>query len=253
MVKPVIGINGDFRPSRKEVHALSWFNTGYYDCITKAGGVPSLIPPLTDDDDLKQVLEGLDGLVLAGCSQDLDPVRMGLEKHPSVKPMPLRREDFDRRLAKMAIDLQMPILAIGAGMQTINVICGGTLTQHLPELQPKPLPHYDTVESNLRHVLDIVPGTRMDVIYGPGEIRVNSNHHMAIEDVAEPFRISARCPDGVIEAFESIDDDWFCLGVQFHPQSETASALDMQVFEHFLEACRPAEPAIIPMPRRAAA
>jgi hypothetical protein len=32
--KPVIGINGDFRPSRKDAAALSWFNSGYYDSIT---------------------------------------------------------------------------------------------------------------------------------------------------------------------------------------------------------------------------
>ncbi len=253
MSKPVIGVNGDFRPSRKEVHALSWFNTGYYDSVTRAGGLPLLIPPYNDDDDLKQVLQGLDGLVMSGCSLDLDPVRMGLEKHPSVRPMPLRREDFDRRLCKLAVDMRLPILAIGLGMQTLNVICGGTLTQHLTDRQPKPLPHFDTVESNLRHVIEVVPGTRMDHIYGPGEIRVNSQHHMAVEQVAPGFRASATCPDGVIEAFESIDDDWFCLGVQFHPESETASALDMQVFECFLEACRPAEPAIIPMTRRVAA
>lgn len=253
MQKPVIGINGDFRASRKDVHALSWFNTGYYDSVTKAGGLPILIPPYNDDEDLKQILDGLDGLVLGGCSLDLDPVRMGLEKHPSVRPMPLRREDFDRRLCKLAVDMKLPLLAIGSGMQTLNVICGGSLTQHLSELNPKPLPHYDTVESNLRHVIDIVPDTRMDRIYGPGEIRVNSQHHMAIDQLASPFRVSATCPDGVIEAFEAVDEEWFCLGVQFHPQSETASALDMQVFEQFLEACSPAEPNIIPMTRRMAA
>ena len=32
--KPLIGLNGDFRPARKDAIALSWFNTGYYDSIT---------------------------------------------------------------------------------------------------------------------------------------------------------------------------------------------------------------------------
>ncbi len=264
--KPVIGITGDYRAPRKDTTALSWFNTGYYDSVTAAGGLPTLIPPLADDKDLRQALDRVDGVVLAGCAQDLDPVRLGMEKHPSTRPMPARREDFDRRICRMAVELKKPILAIGAGMQTLNVITGGTLLQHIPEENPRALHHFDPVENTHRHVIDIVPGTRIDRIYGPGEIRVNSQHHMSVNDVAEPFRVSATCPDGVIEAIESIDEEWYCVGVQWHPENETASALDMQVFEDFIEACRqqvavPAgvddeedeEPVILKMVRKKAA
>jgi putative glutamine amidotransferase len=41
--KPLIGITGDFRPDRFNAAALSWFNTGYYDSVTAAGGIP--LPP----------------------------------------------------------------------------------------------------------------------------------------------------------------------------------------------------------------
>lgn len=247
--KPVIGVNGDFRAARKDAIALSWFNAGYYDSLTAAGALPVLIPPLADDADLKQFLEQLDGVVLAGCVLDLDPVRLGLQKHPATRVMPSRKEDFDRRLAKMVVAMKLPVLAIGAGMQTLNVVCGGTLIQHIPEALPKALLHRDPVEATLRHVIEIVPGTRVDQIYGPGEIRVNSQHHMAVDQVAPLFRVSATCPDGVIEAYESVDEDWYALGVQFHPENETASALDMQVFESFLDACRPG-PAVLKLPEQ---
>ena len=250
--KPIIGVNGDYRAERKDAVALSWFNSGYYDSVTAAGGVPLLVPPLADDDDLSQFLNVVDGVVLAGCTLDLDPIRLGMEKHPASRAMPIRREDFDRRLCKLAVKKRKPILAIGVGMQTLNVVCGGTLYQHVTEDVPKALHHRDGVEATLRHVTEIVPGTRMDRIYGPGEIRVNSQHHMAVDQVADLFKVCATCPDGVIEAYESIDDDWFCVGVQWHPENETASALDMQVFEAFLEATRDAEPAVIPMRRKAA-
>jgi putative glutamine amidotransferase len=249
--KPVIGINGDFRAARKDVVPLSWWNTGYYDSVTAAGGLPVLLPPLADDGDLKQILRMLDGLVLAGCSLDLDPVRLGMDKHPSTRPMPSRREDFDRRLCKMAVEMRVPILAIGAGMQTLNVVCGGTLFQHVTEEVPKAFHHRDPVEATLRHIIEIVPGTRVDAIYGPGEIRVNSQHHMAVDQVAPCFKVSATAPDGVVEAYESIDEDWYCLGVQFHPENETASALDMQVFENFLEACNAPASAVLPLKRAA--
>ena len=38
--KPIIAINGDFRPERSESVALSWFNSGYYNSIVAAGGIP---------------------------------------------------------------------------------------------------------------------------------------------------------------------------------------------------------------------
>ncbi|RPI90051.1 MAG: gamma-glutamyl-gamma-aminobutyrate hydrolase family protein, partial [Planctomycetaceae bacterium] len=240
--KPLIGINGDFRPARKDAIALSWFNSGYYDSVSatrlKTGPrdidyvnpIPVLIPPLADDGELRQFLQMLDGLVLSGCVQDLDPVRLGMEKHPHTRPMPSRREDFDRRLCRMAVEMRMPILAIGGGMQLLNVICGGSLHQHIPEDCPRSLHHHDPVESTLRHTLNIVPGSRVDKIYGPGEIRVNSGHHQAVNTVAKGFAATATAPDGVIEAIESTDPNWFALGVQWHPENETASALDMQVF-----------------------
>jgi putative glutamine amidotransferase len=253
--KPIIGINGDFRPARKDAAALSWFNSGYYDHVTAAGGLPVLLPPYSSDDDLKQALSRMDGLVLAGCAQDLDPVRLGMDPHPQTRPMPGRREDFDRRLCKMAVDLKLPILAIGSGMQLLNIICGGTLFQHVMEDCPRALHHRDGVEATLRHMIEIVPGTRMDDIYGPGEIRVNSQHHQAVNQLASPFRVCATAPDGVIEAYETVSYDWYAVGVQWHPESETASELDQQVFESFLSAARGElgqMPATIPMRPRTA-
>ncbi len=74
----------------------------------------------------------------------------------------------------------------------------------------------------------------MERVYGEGEIRVNSMHHMAVDEVAPGFAATAHCPDGVIEAIESKTDDWFAFGTQFHPENESASALDLRIVEEFL-------------------
>jgi putative glutamine amidotransferase len=50
------------------------------------------------------------------------------------------------------------------------------------------------------------------------------------------FRVCAKAPDGVIEAIETHDANWFALGVQWHPEAESASALELQLFECFLQA-----------------
>jgi len=68
---------------------------------------------------------------------------------------------------------------------------------------------------------------------------------MAVDQVADLFRVCATAPDGVIEAYESIDENWFCVGVQWHPENESASALDLQLFENFLAACGQSQPAVL--------
>ena len=128
----------------------------------------------------------------------------------------------------------MPVMGVGCGMQLLNVSQGGNLFLHLAEDLPKALPHLDAMDPNHRHALEIVMGTLMERVYGEGEIRVNSMHHMAIDEVAPGFAVTARCPDGVVEAIESTMDDWFAFGTQFHPENESASALDLRIFEEFI-------------------
>jgi putative glutamine amidotransferase len=151
--------------------------------------------------------------------------------------MPERRDESDRSLVRLLLERRIPLLGIGLGIQQINVACGGTLYLHLPEDMPRAMPHSDPTGAPHRHLVLLQPNTRLDEIYGGGELRVNSSHHQAVRQVASGFRSCAASPDGVIEAIESTDPNWFCIGVQWHPESETASALDMQLFECFVQAC----------------
>jgi putative glutamine amidotransferase len=65
---------------------------------------------------------------------------------------------------------------------------------------------------------------------------VNSNHHQAVKQLGPQFRVAATAPDGVIEAIEMTDTQWFCVGVQWHPEADSGSALDLQLFESFVQA-----------------
>jgi putative glutamine amidotransferase len=234
--RPVIGVNMDFVPSSKTAGPQLRLHAGYCDSIYQAGGLPLIIPPVLKEAELDALLDRVDGVVMTGCPLDMDPKRMGLTAHPAVQPMPSKREEMDRLLCKLAVRRQMPTLAVAVGMHELNVHCGGTLFLHLPEDQPRALPHKDLTGGAHRHTVLLEPNTRLDAIYGGGEIRVNSYHHQAVQQVAPRFRVSARAPDGIIEAIESEDPRWFCVGVQWHPHSETASALDMQLFEAFVAA-----------------
>jgi putative glutamine amidotransferase len=234
--RPWVGINTDYLTATKQAPAYARLNPGYFDVIAASGGLPVILPPFGKEPLLTEFLDRIDGIVLTG-GLDLDPRRWGLPPHPSTQPMAARRDESDRLLVQLVIDRKLPVLAIGAGMQQINVACGGSLFLHLPEDQPRAMPHRDTSDPAHRHAVLIEPNTRMEEIYGAGEVRVNSWHHQAVRLVADGFRVGARSPDGVIEAIESTDPDWFCVGVQWHPEAETASALDMQLLEAFVQAC----------------
>ncbi len=240
--KPLIGVNADYRSAKKDAPAFSYVCAGYYDCITKAGGIPVVVPPLESEHDLGAILDQLQGFVLVG-GADLDPRRDGFMLHPSVRTLETRREVFDRTLMRLIADRRLPVFGVGVGMQLLNVTMGGNLFLHIPEDLPTALPHKDLQDPAHRHGLSVVPGSLMERVYGDGEIRVNSLHHMAVDEVAPGFVVTARCPDGVIEAIESEIEDWLALGTQFHPEAESASALDLRIFEEFIDGvkARPAE------------
>jgi putative glutamine amidotransferase len=241
--RPFIGINADYIPASKVNGPFIRLHTGYLDNIVAAGGLPVVVPPMAKEIDCDAWLDRLDGFVLTGSALDLEPRRLGMMSHSSVRPLPERRDDSDRLLVRRVLERRLPLLAVGLGMQQVNVACGGNLYLHLPEDMPRAMPHHDPTGAPHRHIVLIEPNTRMEEIYGAGEIRVNSAHHQAVRQVGAGLRVGARAPDGVIEAIEGTDAHGFCIGVQWHPESETASALDLQLFECFVQAClRQAQP-----------
>ena len=172
---------------------------------------------------------------------DLDPRLDGFMLHPTVRPMDRRRECFDRKLMQLIVDRKMPIFGIGVGMQLLNITLGGNLFFTPAGRCSCRNPSPRSARSWTSHGLEVATDSLMERVYGEGEIRVSSRHHMAIDEVALGFRVTARCPDGVIEAIESDQDDWVAIGTQFHPENDAASALDMRIFEEFLDLVR--EPA----------
>src|SRR4051812_5646680 len=97
--RPVIGINADYAPASKTLPPMHRLNLGYADTVFNAGGLPIILPTMTKDWDVDLLLDQVDGMILSG-GLDLDPRRAGLPTHPTVSPMPLRREESDVRLLR---------------------------------------------------------------------------------------------------------------------------------------------------------
>src|SRR5919106_4341270 len=164
MSKPIVALNADFVNRSGDKPAFTFVAAGYYDAISKVGGIPVIIPPLECDQDLEHVLQRVDGVVLVG-GADLDPRRDGWMLHPTIRPLAPRREVFDRRLMRLISEQRLPVFGIGAGMQLLNVAMGGNLLLHIPEDRPGSLPHHDPLDPAHRHTLELAPGSLMERVY----------------------------------------------------------------------------------------
>jgi putative glutamine amidotransferase len=236
--RAVIGItlgDGD-RPGYHTMRA------DYVRSVARSGAVPLVLPPLPAEA-ANTVLDRLDGLLLSG-GIDVDPALYGRPRHPKLGRVDRERDDFELALTRDALRRDLPILAICRGQQVLNVATGGTLIQDIPSELEGAVTHAAPGKRTRRsHPVEVVAGSKLHEILGPGPLTVNSFHHQAIDDLGAGLTISGRCPeDGVIEAVE-MKDRCFVLGVQWHPESFWKEAVSFQsLFDAHAAACHVTSP-----------
>ena len=187
--------------------------------LLAVGASPVIIPLGMAEAQLREIYERLDGVLLAG-GNDLSPATYGQTLNPKTEGVDPARDQCELMMARWALADHKPVFGICRGIQALNVAAGGTLIQDVTETVPHAIRHQYAPEKPrdyVAHDIDTLNGTRLATILG-GHARVNSFHHQAIEQVAPGFHISARAPDGVIEAIEP-DNETFAVGVQWHPES----------------------------------
>jgi len=187
---------------------------GYVKQVVAAGGMPLIVPPVPDVDQLVPVL---DGLVLTGGS-DIGAELYGQDRHPDTLGVYEHRDSAEVELLQAALDADLPVLGICRGMQLMNVVAGGTLHQHLPEVVESASDHKGPPGVFVRHAVETVPGTRLAGIAGVGGA-VHSCHHQSPDRVGAGLVVSATAADGVIEGIER-PDRRFAVGVLWHPEED---------------------------------
>jgi putative glutamine amidotransferase len=228
MTRPVIGICTAIERAKWSVwdQQAALLPLSYVEAVQRAGGLVTMFPPdpmLTEDPD--QALALLDGMILAG-GADIDPASYGREAHPETVGTVPARDAFEIALTRAAIERDLPLLGICRGMQLINVACGGTLLQHLPEH----LGHHEH-----RRVPGSFDGAEHDVTLTEGSLvasaagellhTTRSHHHQGVEQLGEGLVVSGiSVLDELPEAIE-LPHARFVLGVQWHPEADLASSV----------------------------
>ena len=224
--KPVIGITGNYGELTCKLAE------GYYKSVLRAGGVPVIIPPLSDTDAIINTLEHLDGLILSG-GADYDPHYAGEEPWPQLGTINAERDLPELFITQLAYNRQLPILGICRGIQTLAMALGGHVRQDISDIQghnhsqeePRNVAtHPITIEKdsllyNIYRASEHISASKFPLLQEGVRERlfVNSFHHQAVDETGPRFRVIARSDDGIIEAMESTEYKSI-LGVQWHPE-----------------------------------
>jgi putative glutamine amidotransferase len=223
--RPVIGICARTAPVTLQGTdmVVSFALQSHVDFLTAAGCAPVLLPLRPG---VERMIGLLDGLLVPG-GPDVDPSLYGATVHPRTRTGSPVVDAAELDLVTAALGAGMPVLAICRGMQLLNVLRGGTLHQHLPEITGHDGHFPQTAAFTLgRHRLDLKPGSRIADILAGGEPETACRHHQAIDRIGTGLTATAWTADGTIEVVEATDHP-FAIGVQWEAGQTTDERLHL--------------------------
>ena len=208
--KPVIGITGNYEDLTCKL------GKGYYQKVVEAGGVPVIVPPVTDPHVIINTLDRIDALILSG-GGDYNPLWAGEEPSPLLHGINAERDQAELMITRLAYNRQIPMLGICRGIQTLAMALGGKVFQDISDRATEKHSQ-DADRSEPTHTVTIEKDSILYHLYSQqSTIYVNSFHHQAVSDTGAKFRVTARSADGIIEAMESTEYKPV-MGVQWHPE-----------------------------------
>lgn len=224
-MKPVIGITAGYKADEKDItikekenrrKIYNFITRDYANAINKSGGIAVILPTPNSSEDTYSIMDKLDGVVLSG-GNDINPVICRQCADEFTGSLTCRRDDQELDILNYVFKKRsIPVLGICRGTQIINAYFGGTLILNINskiEHKQNKIPRYKAV-----HSVDIVEDSQLREIVKKKNIFVNSIHHQAIGNVGDGLKVSAKSSDNIIEAVESIDDNYNIIGVQWHPE-----------------------------------
>ncbi|MCH7589456.1 gamma-glutamyl-gamma-aminobutyrate hydrolase family protein [PVC group bacterium] len=230
--RPLIGITCMFYDNETEGFGKITVSDSYVQAVIAAGGIPVVLPPVTDETIIRYYLDLLDGVVLTG-GMDIPPEFYDDHNDETVNVMSERRFAFEKQFITEWIQTKKPVLGVCLGIQFVNVVREGTLIQDIPS----EIDHAETHRSSqdATHPIIISEKSYLADILGDGALEVNSSHHQAVKNPGKGLKVVATSPDGVVEAME-FEDYPFGLLVQWHPERMPKRHRDA-IYGALVEAC----------------
>jgi putative glutamine amidotransferase len=247
---PLILITPSVEKRGVEFHDLSAsLSIKYLNAVLQTGGAPVIAPISTDRAILAEIVRRADGVLLTG-GDDINPdlyeknlpekICATIEQTPDGG----KRDLLELVLIDEIFRQRKPLLAICRGHQLLNIALGGQLIADIRQQIPGALNHQRSDKAaDLVHEAALTPDSLLAKITGQKILGVNSSHHQAVFETADPLMATARSSDGIVEAMELKPEAShlmpFLLGVQFHPERLVEKFAEHRaIFARFIEACR---------------
>lgn len=241
--KPRIGITAsemleDHSRRKPTWKPFDYIKREYHEAVQKSGGIPVLLPNTYDSSLALDIIETIDGLLLTG-GGDLHPSYYNQRPHPKLTETTPNRDSFEIALTKLALDSDLPIMAICRGHQVLNVALGGTLHQDLSCLPNRTLKHSDPEQTaRVFHEVTITEGSLLHRILGTEKIETNSSHHQIIDKPGNGLKFVAFArEDNLPEAIEHTAKG-FVIGVQWHPEAIFEREHSRRLFAALIESSK---------------
>ncbi len=227
------------------LHAVHTVQEKYIAAVREAAeALPLLLPSLDPPVPPEVVLARADGVLVTGSPSNVAPARYGGPPPREGVLQDERRDETTLALIRAAVEQGVPLFCICRGFQELNVAFGGTLHQHLQEIEGR-ADHREKKGASLdvqygpAHIVSIIPGGQIAEITGAAAIEVNSLHSQGIDRLADGLMPEAVAPDGTIEAVSVKNARAFALGVQWHPEWNFAdNPVSRALFRAFGKAVR---------------
>lgn len=191
---------------------ITYNKAAYFNEIKIYGGYPVLLPYIKTEQEAIRELANVDCLLIPG-GDGINPSYYGAEQRNTGSGS-VKRDPTDFNYIKVALSLDIPVLAICRGHQMMNVVAGGTLFQDIKKECGSNEKHKGVV-----HNVRVLSNTLLSGIIGAGQHKVYCNHHQCVERIGKNIKVNARSTDGIIEA-SNITGKSFALSLQFHPEKE---------------------------------
>jgi putative glutamine amidotransferase len=240
-MKPLIGVTtSELRPGElatlrrhgEPPHPEMALGITYVRAIESAGGIAVVMPPMSPAD-VPALVARLDGLLLSG-GPDLAPDAYAAQPHAELGATEPELDAFEYAVVLEAMRNGLPILGICRGAQALNVACGGTLHQHLPDVVGDAIVHRQREDGRKpTHPVEVVPGSQLAHVLGTTRLPVNSFHHQAVDRLGDGLRVSSRAPDGTIEGIELVGAE-FVMAVQWHAETLVDDPAHLALFEELV-------------------
>ncbi|SFN81461.1 gamma-glutamyl-gamma-aminobutyrate hydrolase family protein [Sphingomonas sp. OK281] len=229
-LKPVIGVLCCNEIVDRPIQAVA---TRFVQPLVRyAGATVLLVPAVADAMDTRALAGRLDGLLLTGSRSNVAGARYG-KTDDTDNALDLDRDAVALELAGRMIEAGRPVFGICRGLQELNVLFGGTLTDTLDDGHHRQTDDATAYETLFDHVHDVTlqSGGLLSAVIGQPSISVTSVHRQGIDRLGEGLRVEGRArSDGLVEAFSARPCGGDVLAVQWHPEWDVAESEPSQAF-----------------------